>query len=374
MTRFILPCALLLLSVPALGQDSDERRDTAWTRSVAAEVSGDLKGAEAILIEAWGNDGGNYFIRLRRAYLALLQGRFSEAEARYAALQSTEEGAADPDVLAGLRDARRRLAPVSNAGAEISARAVPEVWGATVGQTLGSTRYLGGAVFAHVPLRLSPEFRLHVAGRYVGYQRQGGGSRWAFGQSGPRQYSLGDVFVGGDYQRPTWGVDAVAVYETMTGASGLAGGGLRGRLGRDVGVLLEGNMLASAGNSQNWQAAPQAFFWPVPALGLRAGARVTYDGQRSTSVLAGASAFLLGHALHVEGHLGAERSALNPVSFSLLNLSADATLGGTVTLVLRLSPAVHLLAQGQGERLKSDGAEGSYWSASIGVDMALGSL
>jgi hypothetical protein len=90
--------------------------------------------------------------------------------------------------------------------------------------------------------------------------------------------------------------------------------------------------------------------------------------------MAGASLFLRGHSLHVDGHLGNERAALNPASFSLLNLSGDATLGGTLTLVFRLSPTVRLLAQAQGERLKNEGAEGSYWSAALGVDMDLGSL
>lgn len=374
MTRLLALCVLSCLSAPALGHEGEERRDTAWTRSVASEIAGDLPRAEAILIEAWGDEGGNYFVRLRLAYLALLQRRFSQAEARYAALQGTEEGAADPDVAAGLRDARAGLAPPDNAGAESSARAVPEVWGAMVGQTLGSTRYWGGGVFAHVPVRVTPELRLHVAGRYVRYQRQGSGSRWAFGESGARQLGLGDVFVGADYQRATWGMDAVAVYETISTGNSLTGGGARGRLGRDLGILVDGVVLATSGASFNWQVAPQAFFWPLPSVGLRAGARVTYDGASATSVLAGASAFLFGHALHVDGHLGSERAALNPVSFSLLNLSGDATLGGTVTLVLGLGAGLRLLAQGQGERLENDGAEGAFWSASIGIDMALGSL
>jgi hypothetical protein len=374
MTRWLSLCALLGLSTPALGQDSDDLRDSAWTSSVAAEAAGDRSRAEAILIRAWGEAGGNYFVQLRRAYLALMQGRFSEAETRYAALQSSEEGASDPDVAAGLRAARAGTVPPGDASAASVARAVPEVWGAFVGQTLGTTRYLGGAVFAHVPVRMTSELRLHVAGRYVGYQRQGGGSAWAFGQAGTRQLSIGDAFVGADYQRLGWGVDVVGVYETITRAGGLAGGGLRARLGRQLGILLDGSMLASTDASANWQAAPQVFFWPLATLGLRAGARLTYDGHQSNSVMAGASAFILGHAVHVDGHLGSERAALNPVSFSLLNLAGDATLGGSVTAIFRLSQAVHLLAQGQGERLKNDGAEGAYWSASIGVDMALGSL
>jgi len=378
MKRLLLVLVMMGLPMRVFAQtsqnESADRKDTAWSRSVAAEVAGDLAGAEDILSEAWGADGGNYFIQLRRAYLALLQGRFSQAEARYAALQASDEGAADPDVTAGLNAARTRTPLPGSPAVEASARATPEVWGALVGQSLGNTSYLGGAIFAHVPVRVTPELRLHVAGRYVDYQRQGGGSRWAFGQTGARQITLGDGFLGADYQRPWWGMDALGVYEKLSGTSTLAGGSLRGRVGQRYGIMMDGTVLLSAGSSANWQVVPLAFFWPVPSLGLRAGARLTFDGRQSTSAMAGASLFLGGHSLHVDGHLGKERAALNPGSFSLLSLSGDATLGGTLTLALRLGPTVRLLAQAQGERLTSDGADGSYWSAALGVDMAFGSL
>jgi hypothetical protein len=341
---------------------------------VAAEVAGDFAGAEDILVAAWGEDGGNYFVRLRRAYLSLLQGRFSRAEARYAALQGTPEGAADPDVAAGLHSARTRTLLSGSPAIDVSARVNPEVWGAMVGQSLGNTSYLGGAVFAHVPVRITPELRLHVAGRYVAYQRQGGGSAQASGQSGARRITLGDGFLGADYERPWWGVDALGVYESLSRNNSLAGGSMRGRVGQRFGILMDGTLLLSARSSANWQVVPLAFFWPVPSLGLRAGARLTFDGRQSTSTMAGASLFLRGHSLHVDGHIGNERAALNPASFSLLNLFGDATLGGSLTLVLRLGPTVRLLAQAQAERLTSDGADGAYWSASLGVDMAFGSL
>jgi hypothetical protein len=374
MKRWLLVLAMAGLPMAAVAQTSEDRKDTAWSRSLTAEVAGDIAGAESILVEAWGNDGGNYFIQLRRAYLALLQGRFSQAEARYAALQASDEGAADPDVAAGLHAARTRTLPSGSPASEVPARVTPEVWGALVGQSLGNTSYLGGAIFAHVPVQISPDLRLHVAGRYVDYQRQGGGSRWAFGQTGARQITLGDVFLGADYQRPWWGIDALGVYEKLSGTSALTGGSLRGRVGQRYGVMMDGTLLLSAGSSANWQVVPLAFFWPVPSLGLRASTRLTFDGRQSTSAMAGASLFLGGHSLHVDGHLGNERAALNPASFSLLNLSGDATLGGTLTLVFRLSRTVRLLAQAQGERLTSDGADGAYWSAALGVDMAFGSL
>jgi hypothetical protein len=374
MKRWLL--ALVMTGVPmaAFAQASEDRKDTAWSRSVAAEVAGDIAGAEDILVAAWGDDGGNYFIQLRRAYLALLQSRFSLAEARYAALQASDEGAADPDVAAGLHAARTRTLPPRSSAIDVPARGNPEVWGALVGQSLGNTSYLGGAIFAHVPVRITPELRLRVAGRYVGYQQQGGGSPWAFGQSGSRRITLGDVFVGADYQRLWWGVDALGVYEKFTGANALSGGNLRGRIGQRYGMVMDGTVLLSTGVSTNWQVVPVAFFWPTPTLGLRAGARLTFDSRQSTSALAGASLFLGGHSLHVDGHLGNERAALNPASFSLLDLSGDATLGGTLTLAMRLGPTLRLLVQAQGERLTSDGADGAYWSAGLGIDMALGSL
>jgi hypothetical protein len=185
---------------------------------------------------------------------------------------------------------------------------------------------------------------------------------------------VGDVFLAGELQREDWSVAAVGAYEKISGTNALAGGSLRGRVGQRYGVLLEGSLLLSAGASANWQVLPLAFFWPAPNLGLRAGTRLTLDGRRSTSAIAGTSLSLRGHSLHLDGHLGNERAALDPATFSLLDLAADATLGGTVTLVLRLTPTVRLLAQTQGERLRSEGAEGAYWSVSLGFDLAVGSL
>lgn len=367
----LLP-ALLGLTTMAFAQEGDDAKDTAWGRSVATEIAGDPVGAEAILVEAWGEDGGNYFVRLRRAYLALRQGRFQEAQARYAALQASDEGASDPDVAAGLRAAQARTLPAEMAVIQAQAWATPEVWGAMVGQTLGNSRYLGGAVFAHVPARVTSKLTLHVAGRYVDYRRQGSGSVWAFGPGGTRQYSLGDAFVAADYQHPWWGVDGLAVYEKISNTSPMTGGNLRGRVGQRYGLLMDGTLLVSAGSPDHWQAVPRIFLWPLPNVGLRAGTRLTFDGRQSTSAMAGASVFMGGHALHLDGHLGNERAALQPASFSLLNLPGDATVGGTVTLVLHLTSTFRLLAQAQGERLKSDGADGSYFSAGLGIDVALG--
>lgn len=375
MKRAVLLLLLLGLPATAAAREGNDRRDTAWSRSVAAESAGDFAGAEEILVEAWGESSGNYFVELRRAHLALRRGRFAQAEARYEALLATPEGATDPEVAAGLRAARTRTLPTPVAAASDSpVRATPEIWGGLAGRTLGSTRYLGGAIFAHVPVRFTPELSLHLAGRYVSYGRQSGASPWAFGQSRAGRVNLGDVFLGADYQHPWWSVAALGVYEKITGINALAGGCLRGRVGHRYGISMDAALLLSAGASANWQLLPLAFFWPVPNLGLRAGTRLTFDGRQSTSALAGASLSLGGHSLHVDGHLGNERAALNPASFSLLDLSADATLGGTVTFVLRLSPTARLLAQTQGERLKSEGAEGAYWSVSLGFDMAIGSL
>jgi hypothetical protein len=374
MKRILLLLSILAVPAAARAQDGRDGKDTAWNRSVAAEVAGDLTVADDILVEAWGEDGGNYYVRLRRAYLALLQGRFSQAEARYAALQGTPEGETDPDVVAGLRAAKTRTLPEGIHAADPLARSNPEIWGAFVGQTLGGSRYLGGAIFAHVPVRITPEIRLHAAGRYVRYQRQGGGSPWAFSNAGGRTVSVSDLFLGADYQRRWWGLDAVGAYEKLTGDSAIVGGGVRARGGDRAGVIVDGSVLASSGNTTNCQVVPMAFVWPTNEVGLRAGARLTFDDRQSASALAGASLFFRGHALHLDGHLGNERSALNPTTFSLMNLSADATLGGTLTLVLRIVPTLRLLFQTQGERLKKEGAEGAYFAVSVGVDVSLGSL
>jgi hypothetical protein len=372
--RGLLLLFLLITTSIASAEEPSDRRDTAWDRSVAAEAAGDLARAEAVLDEAWGHESGNYFVQLRRAHLALLRGFFAQAEDRYAALQATPEGASDPDVAAGLHAARTHTVPSVAASVAAPARATPEVWAGMAGWNLGSTRYLGGAVFAHTPVRVSSEFSLHVAGRYVSYGRQSEASPWAFGQTRARRLNLADAFVGADYQQAWWSAAVSGAYEKLTGSNALMGGGVRGRVGRDYGVLLGGTVLRAAGSQANWQILPLAFYWPLPEVGLRAGARLTFDGRQSASAMAGASLMVGGHALHLDGHLGNERAALNPETYSLLTLSADATLGGTLTLALRLTPTIRLLAQAQGERLKNEGATGAYWSASLGADLAIGSL
>jgi hypothetical protein len=367
MTRILLISCLLAWSLPARAADKDDAKDTAWSRSVAAEVAGDLPRAEAILLESWDEQTDNYYVQLRRAYLSLLQGQFALAKSRYAALAATSEGKDDPDVAAGLAAAtegkRPNAAPLD--------RATPELWTGFVSQGLGGPRYQGGAIFAHLPLRLTPALRLHAAGRYVLYQRQGAGSPWAFSSTGPRRLTIADALLGLDYQQPWWGVDALAVYEKTSTINAIMGGGLRGRVGETYGLILETAALMAQGRTTNWQLTPLAFLWPTPTIGLRAGARMTRDGTTSVSAILGVSLLFKTLSLHMDGHLGDERAALTMPAFSLLDLPGTATLGGTATLSLRVHDRVRLYLQTQGERLKRTGAEGSYFSASLGIDVSL---
>ena len=51
-----------------------EERAGAWDRSVEREIAGELSEAENIMTRAWGRSSDNYWVALRLAYLALLQG------------------------------------------------------------------------------------------------------------------------------------------------------------------------------------------------------------------------------------------------------------------------------------------------------------
>ena len=153
-----------------------------WDESVRLEQAGDLRGAEAVLVAAWGKRPENYYAQLRLAYLALRDRRGRTAVARYQRARRFPEAEGDADATAGyaaalalrgwqLADAgepslarrywQRALAvktdqPDALAGLRDAAapRLAPEIWGAMVGESFGSGRYQGYALFGQLPLRL----------------------------------------------------------------------------------------------------------------------------------------------------------------------------------------------------------------------------
>ena len=72
-----------------------------WDRSVRLEQAGDLGGAEAVLVEAWGKHPDNYYAQLRLAYLALVTKRANAALSRYRRARLFPEAKGDADAKAG---------------------------------------------------------------------------------------------------------------------------------------------------------------------------------------------------------------------------------------------------------------------------------
>ena len=394
--------ALLLLSVGAKGDVEDSNlRAGAWDRSVALQVAGDLPGAEAVMIRGWGRTPDNYWVLLRLAYLALLSERADEAAERYRSLRARPEAEDDPDVVRGhasalaargwnlakdgaITDARRRFRQAlaidpSNASASQGLSQVapapwltPALWGGYFAQTLGATRYRGWALYGTLPAHIGDVLVVRLTGRYLAASPVSGRSPWAFGREASSSWALDEQYVSLLRERRILGGEVVGVRSHMTGRTILGGGG-RLRVGDAWGGMVEAAYLRARGLGTNLQLRPSLFYWPLPMLGLQAGARLTKDDRgNSASAAAGLSLLLGPVAIHLGGHLWAERWAFDFAGPSLASFESEASYGGNVTLRWSVEKSLQLAMQVEGERLRDAGALGEYWCASAGVQYRFG--
>lgn len=402
--RYLLLCALLLQAdaVRALAHDAGPASEGPWDQSVRLEREGDLRGAEAILESAWGAEPDNFYVQLRRAYLALLSRRGPEAVARYQKARSFAEADGDEDATAGYAAAlalngwvlaehgrpreagrwwRKALAvapgqPQALAGLRTTNAAVtePEIWSALVGQSFGSARYQASTLFVQLPWRPVDGLRLRLAGRRIGWHRLSPTSPWATSKP-PAAWAVNELYGGAAYEGPTVTTEALAFAITSAGSPTLSGGGLRFIAGRDWGVAVDGAALFLANAWANQQVRPLAFVaiggWLVPY----AGVRVTRDGEKLwASGNAGASLARGPVLAYLHGHLGTERWAADLAGPAVLSITPTSRMGGSLTVLWHLSPMFRLGGQFTGDALAADGATGWLWSAALGLQVRIFTL
>jgi tetratricopeptide (TPR) repeat protein len=393
--------ALMLMTAPSPDVTEVEARADAWDRSVARETAGDLPGAEAIMVRAWGGEPENYWAGLRLAYLALLQSRPDEAYDRYQALRQRPEAQGDTDVVRGLASAvagkgwhlaslgeadraraefRRALSiDPDNASAKRGLATIasaplvsPELWTGLVGYSLGMYRYQGFALYGDLPVSIGRGFVLRAAGRYMAAGRSAR-SVWAFGGRGNSSWTLDEEYLSLARAGGLVAGEIVGARSSTTGQATLWGGAARLRVGTFAGGLVEASYLRAAELATNAQVVPLLYYWPIEHVGLQAGARVTLDDRgNSVSATAGISLLARPFGLHLRGHAGDERWAFALDAPSIASFDAVTSYGGSATILWSVSSSWRLGLQGEGERLRAEGALGYYWCISAGLQYQLG--
>jgi hypothetical protein len=216
-------------------------------------------------------------------------------------------------------------------------------------------------------------FVARLAGRYLSASRASGRSPWGFGNQGAAPWTLDEQFLTFARERAFLGGEVVGLRSGTTGRADIWGGAGRLRVGSVWGGVLEAAYLRASGVATNLQGRPALFYWPWPALGLQAGARLTKD-DRGSSASAGAGLSLLLHplALYLRGHLGVERWAFDFAGPSIASFDTETSYGGSALLQWSASKTLRLSLLGEGERLRDAGALGSYWSISAGLQYLFG--
>jgi hypothetical protein len=407
MIALLAPACLALVLVagtpPAAMVGLGHAVDQPWERSVQLEKDGDLRGAEAVLVAAWGKKPDNFYAQLRLAYLALVGKRANAAVARYARARRFPEGAADADATAGyaaalalkgwqLADAGRvgearatwqkALAvepeqPDARAGIEkVHVRLTePELWGAVVGQTFGVGQYQGLAVFGQIPWRLLDRLTLRAAGRYIAWREVTRPRAWAFSETSPARWTVGEIYGAVGYDTSALTAEALGFGIATAGSPTIAGAGLRLRVGRSAGASADLAVLRHAGRFANQQVRPVAFLVLAEDFVLHAGGRFTReDGGSWLSAVAGAAFVGNPFGVYLQGHHGTEHWAANLVSPALLSITPRTRSGGSLTVLWDATRLLRVAGQAEAYTLAADGATGAFWSVSLGLQLRIGSV
>lgn len=394
--------ALLLLSGVARAETTSvaSSLEQPWERSVQLEKAGDLRGAEAIMVAAWGKKPNNFYAQLRLAYLALITKRANAAVARYARARRFPEAEGDADATAGyaaalalkgwqlaevgrLHEARARwqaaLAvepeqPDALAGLDSTKVPItePEIWGAMVGQSFGSSRYQGLAVFAQLPWRFFDRLTLRVAARHIEWRQISSLSPWAFGSQPSASWAVNEIYGGAGYDTPTVTAEALGFAITSASTSTISGIGTRLRVGYRWGASADIAALRSDGHWANEQARPAAFLVIDPRFVIHAGIRLTHDERANwASGVAGVSFRGGPVAVYLQGHLGTEHWSANLTSPSVLSIMPRTRGGGNVTILWDATRTLRVAGQGEAYALETDGATGTFWSVSLGLQLRI---
>ncbi|MBN2576839.1 MAG: hypothetical protein JXP73_19910 [Deltaproteobacteria bacterium] len=394
-------CLLTVLHIASVARaeatDLASAPERPWERSVRLERAGDLRAAEAVLVEAWGKHPDNYYAQLRLAYLALVTKRANAALARYKRARRFPEARDDADAKAGYAAAlalkgwkltragktdrarvyfRRALAVEPKQPDALSGLAVanppksqPELWGALVGQSFGSALYQGLAVFAQLPWRFWDRLTVRLAGRHIEWRQTSTPPPWASPEHATG-WTVNEIYGGAGYDTPTLAAEGLAFALASSGSPALAGAGLKLRYGRQWGAFADLAALRSERRFVNLQLRPAAFLAVGDHVLLYAGARLTREqtGQW-TSLATGGSLWLGAFAAHLQGHLGTEHWAANLASPSLLSIAPHTRGGASLTATYDVIPVVRLAGQAEACAIEAEGATGMFWSLSLGLQL-----
>ncbi len=396
------PCIVVLLVAGAARGEAakvDSAVEGPWDLSVKLEQAGDLRNAEAVVVAAWGKKPNDFYAQLRLAHLALSAKRAKAAVARYRRALRFPEAEGDADVVAGyaaalalkgwqLADAGRpsearacwrealavkpdqpdALAGLSNAAAPV---AEPEAWGAIMGESFGSGRYQGLAAFVQLPWRFFDWLTLRVAGRHIAWRQISRPSPWAFPGPSSTSWTVDEIYAGAGYDTRVVTAELLGFAVIAAGSPTILGTGLRLRAGRRWGAFADIAAMRIDGSDGHWvneQARPAVFLAIGARLLLHAGARLTHEPTGlSTSGVAGASWVDSRISVYLQGHFGAEHWAADLTSPSILSITPGTRSGGTVTLVWNATRALRVAGQAEACALSADGATGSFWSVSLGL-------
>ncbi|GMV13847.1 MAG: hypothetical protein AMXMBFR56_20710 [Polyangiaceae bacterium] len=390
--------AAVAIAVAQLPSDAQaEQRVGAWDRSVELERAGDLRGARALLLAAWGSAPESYEVSVRLAWLTLELGRPSEAIPLYRRARALP--GAGPEATRGLasalvRDgfaaveagdralARRRFEEAlrllpddadAARGLEL-AKDRPfsaELWLGGLGLTSSAPALYGGFAFAQARVSPTESLRLRAAYRFtLSWQERssagmGPGSRRNAGRSVTRTRHEGWAGVG--LEQRTWRAEALGFGVFASGAPAVPGQAARLSVGTRVGALLDESALFYRTGTE-LQLRPLLFAWPTTSLGAAAGARVT-RGADSTLVAGELGLSWVGQSveLHANGLLGKARRPVFLDVPMLVDVEGELWAGGTLSVLIPVSPALALGLAGELHALDDDGDSITYGSLAAGL-------
>lgn len=397
--------ALLLLPGVARAETASVASSVAkpWEQSVQLEKTGDLRGAEAVMVAAWGKKPDNFYAQLRLAYLALITKRANAAVARYARARTFPEAEGDADATAGYaaalalkgwklaatgrsNEAREHwlaalaikpdqpdaLAGLNTVAAPITE---PEVWGAMVGQSFGSGRYQGLAVFAQLPWRFFDRLTLRAAARHIEWQQVSSPSPWAIASQPSASWTVNEIYGGAGYDTTAVTAEALGFAITSAGMSTISGIGTRLRVGQRWGASADIVALRTDGHWVNEQIRPVAFLVINPRFMLHAGAKLTHEESANwVSGVAGVSLLARPLAVYLQGQLGTTHWDANLTSPSVLSILPRTQGGGNITILWDATRKLRVAGQAEAYTLEAAGATGVFWSVSLGLQMRIFSL
>lgn len=358
----------------------------AWTASLAAESTGDVRHARAIMVTAFGEHPDTYAPCVRLAWLSLQLNRGREAAELYrrarqlpGALLEATQGLTLALARAGYEELDRGNIPSARrhwqealrldasqadalAGLDLvgpSASLTPEVWGGHVTSTSNASS--ANVLYVQVPARINDHVSVRGVFRSALSPGAARGTTSAF-------ESQQEFFGGATVEQGVAAVEVIGL--RLHASSGDTTGGVASlRVGGRAGVTLTASGLNNA-TGWNTQFMPEAFVWVSPTLALAGGLRVTTATSTTTvSGIAGATVNAGALRFDIAGHAGTERSALTVAGPTILSFANDTTAGGSVTAAYRVDRSTTVFAQLQFEQLSA--SAGRYMSLAGGIRFTL---